>query len=162
MDNQNFLSFIGDNNTITSNVTKKWIIFLLLKPLPDLALLFNQFDNAIPENRSDRENVIQSKYDNVDELQQLKVSNKEKSLFLFHTSSCSLNKNFEELQNLVQSTNTDFDVIAIKKTRIPKNVSITQNIVLNNYFFGQIPIESSSGGTLSYIANRLSYKIQSY
>ena len=44
---------------------------LLLKLPPDLALLFNQFNNAIPENRSDTENVIQSKYYEIDELQQL-------------------------------------------------------------------------------------------
>ena len=68
-------------------------------------LLFNQFTDAIPENRSDPENVIQSKYYDIDELQKLKIPNKENSLSLFHINSCSLNKNFEELQNLLQSTN---------------------------------------------------------
>ena len=52
-----------------------------------------------------------------------------KSLSLFHINSCSLNKNFEELQNLLQSRKIIFDVIAITETRIPKNVSATQNIV---------------------------------
>ena len=102
----------------------------------DLTLLFNQFNNAIPENRSsDPENVIQSKYYDIDELQKLKIPNKENSLSLFHINSCSLNKNFEELQNLLQSTNINFDVIAITETRIPKNISVTQNIVLSNYSF---------------------------
>ena len=49
---------------------------LLLKPPPDLALLFNQFYNAIPENRNDPENVIQNKYYDIDELQKLKIPNK--------------------------------------------------------------------------------------
>ena len=62
LNNQNFLNFIGNNNTITISKTKKKInSSLLLKPPPDLALLFNQFNNGIPENRSDPENVIQSK-----------------------------------------------------------------------------------------------------
>ena len=66
-------------------------------------------------------NVIQksdTKYD-IDELQQQKIPSKEKSVF-FHINSCSLNKNFEELQNLLQSTNTQFDVIAITETQIKK------------------------------------------
>ena len=54
---------------------------LILKPPPDLALLFNQFNNAIPENNSDPENVMQSKHYDFDELQQLKTPNKERSLF---------------------------------------------------------------------------------
>ena len=49
-----------------------------------------------------------------------------RSLYLYFTSiPCSLNKNFEELQNLLQSTNITFDVIAITESRIPKNVSVT-------------------------------------
>ena len=36
--NQNFLTFIGNNNTITSNETKHLNSSLLLKPPPDLAL----------------------------------------------------------------------------------------------------------------------------
>ena len=60
--NQNFLTFISDNNTIStiSNETKSLNSSLLLKPAPDLAFLFNQFNNATPENRSDPKNVIQS------------------------------------------------------------------------------------------------------
>ena len=160
LNNQIFLNFIGNNNTITSSKTNNLNSFLLLKPPPDLALLFNQFNNAIPENRSDPENVIQSKYYDIDELQKLKIPNKENSLSLFHINSCSLNKNFEELQNLLQSTNINFDVIAITETRIPKNVSVTQNIVLNNYSFEHTFTESSAGGTLPYIADHLSYKIR--
>ena len=39
-------------------------------------------------------------------MQPLKISDKGSSLPLFHFDSCLLNKNFEELQNLLQSTNT--------------------------------------------------------
>ena len=121
MNNQNFLNFNGNNNAITSSEIKNLNSSLLLKPPPDLALFFNQFNNAIPENHSDPENVIQSKYYDIDELQKLKTPNKENSLSLFHINSSSLNTNFEEHQNLLQSTYINFDVIAITETRIPKN-----------------------------------------
>ena len=93
----------------------------------DLAVIFNQFNNAIPENCSDPQNLI-----------------KEKSLSLFHINSYSLSKNFEEL--------------SITETRILKNVSVTQNIVLNNNSFEHTLTESLAGGTHLYIANHLSYK----
>ena len=67
LNNQNFLNFIGNNNTITSSETKNLNSSMLLKSPPDLARLFNQFNNTIPENCSDPENVIQSKYYDVDE-----------------------------------------------------------------------------------------------
>ena len=63
----------------------------------------------------------------------------------------------KELENLLQPTNINFDLIAIRGTRIPKNVSGTQNSVLNNYSFEHAPTESTAGGTFLYIANRLSY-----
>ena len=65
-------------------------------PPPDVAPdFFNHINNAIHENQSDPGNVIQSTYFDINELQ-FKTPKKEKSLFLFRISSCSLNKNFEE------------------------------------------------------------------
>ena len=87
LNNQNFLNFIGNNDTVTSSETNNLNSSLLLKPPPDLTLLFNQFNNAIPENCSDPENVIQSKYYDIDELQKLKIPNKENSLSLLHINS---------------------------------------------------------------------------
>ena len=118
--NQNFVYFIGDNNTI-SNETKDLNSSLVLKPQQppthNLALLFNQFNNALPQNCSDRENVSQSKYYGIDELHQLKVSNKEKFLFLFHINLCSRNKKFENFQNMLQPINSNFNVIFITESR---------------------------------------------
>ena len=45
-------------------------------------------------------------------------------------------------QNLLKSTNINFDVITKAETRIHKNVSATQNIVLNNYSLEHTPTES--------------------
>ena len=95
LNNQKFIGFVNNNND-NNDESKNSKSYLILKPA-DLALLFNQFNNAIPENNSDPENVIQSKYYDIDELQQLKIPNKEKSFSFFHINSCSINKNFEEL-----------------------------------------------------------------
>ena len=112
LNNQKLLGFIinNNNNNNDNNASKNSNSPLILKPLPDLTLLLNQFNNAIPENNCDPENVIKSKYYDIDELKQLKIYNKEKSLPSFHINSCSLNKNFEELQNLLQPTILSFDV----------------------------------------------------
>ena len=69
LNHQNCLNFIGNNNTITSSEKKNLNSSLLLKPPPEFALIFIQFHNAIPENRSNPENVIESTYYDIDELQ---------------------------------------------------------------------------------------------
>ena len=94
-------------------------------------------------------------------MQQLKIPNKEKFLSLFQVNAYSLDKNFKNLKNLLQSTNIHFDIIAITETRIPKNVSVNENIELSNYSFEHTPTESSAGGKLLYVANHLSYKTRS-
>ena len=79
LNNQKFLSFINNNNNESKNSNSS----LILKPPSGLALLFNQFNNAIPENNSDLENMIQSKYHDIDELQQLKIPNKVSVFFSY-------------------------------------------------------------------------------
>ena len=66
---------------------------LLLKPSPNLELLVNQFNNATPENNNDPEKIFSSKYYDIDEMHNLKIPQKNKSLSLFHINACSLNKN---------------------------------------------------------------------
>ena len=104
------------------------------------------------------ENTVSSKYYDIEELQNLKITNKSKSLSLFHINACSLSKNFDDLQHLLSCTNKNFDIIAITETRITENVSITNNLSIKNYSIEFTPTESSAGGTLLYIANHLSYK----
>ena len=55
-------------------------------------------------------------------------------------------------------TKKKFDIIAISETRITKQVSLLNNLNLNNCSFEFTPTETSAGGTLLYIANHLSYK----
>ena len=84
LNNEKILGFVNNNND--NNKSKNSNSSVILTP-PDLAPLFNQFSSAIPENNSDPENVIQSKYD-IDELQQLKIPNKEKPLFFILIPAC--------------------------------------------------------------------------
>ena len=88
----------------------------------------------------------------------IEIPQKNKSLSLFHINACSLNKNFDDLQHLLSCTKTKLDIIAISETRITKQVSLSNNLNLNNYSFEFTPTETSAGGTLLYIANHLSYK----
>ena len=49
-------------------------------------------------------------------------------------------------------------MIAVTETQITRNVSLLNNLNLNNYSFEFTPTETCAGGTLLYIANHLSYK----
>ena len=110
--------------------------FLLLTPSENLKLLVNQYNNnASPEDNTDPEDVVQSKYYDIDELQTMKISNEDKSLALFHINACSLSKNFDDLEHLLSCTSKNFDVIPRTKTRIAKNVSPTINLTMKNFSF---------------------------
>ena len=88
----------------------------------------------------------------------IEIPYKNKSLSLFHINACSLNKNFDDFQHLLSCTKKFFSIITISETRITKQVSLLNNLNLNNYSFEFSPTETSAGGTLLYIANHLSYK----
>ena len=103
--NKNFLSCC--KNTDNNNI--HWIDLendrnssLSLKPSSNL--LVNQFSNATPENSNDPEKVCSSKYYDIEEIYNIKVPHKNKSLSLFHTNACSLKKNFDDLQHLLNCT----------------------------------------------------------
>ena len=110
-----------------------------------LELSVNQFNNATPENSNDPGNISSSKYYDMEEMHNIEIPHKNKSLSLFNTNRCSLNKN--DLQHLLSCTKTKFDIIAISETRIPKQVFLSNNLSLNNYSFEFTPTETSAGGT---------------
>ena len=78
--NKNFsicVSSFHNNNKPGKTINNE--VSLLLKPSENLKLLVNQFNNnASPEDNTDPENVVQSKYYDTDELQTMKIPNKEK------------------------------------------------------------------------------------
>ena len=91
-------------------------------------------------------------------MRNIEIPHKNISLSLFHVNSYPLNKGFDDLQHLLSCTKTKFDIIAISETRITKQVSLSNNLNINNYSFEFTPTETSAGGTLLYIANHLSHK----
>ena len=145
-----------DNNTHWIDLENDHNSSLSLKP-SNLELLVNQFNNATPENSNNPEKVCSSKYYDIEEMHNIQIPHKNKSLSLFHINACSLNKNFDDLQHLLNCTKKSFDIIAISETRITKQVSLSNNLNFN-YSFEFTTTETSAGGTLLYIANHLSYK----
>ena len=85
---------------------------------------------------------------------------KPNSLSLFHTNSCFLIKNFEDLEYLLKATNKTFDVIAISESRILKDTNLSKNINIYNYSVEFTPVESHAGGTLLYNNHKLCYKLK--
>ena len=147
-----------DNNTHWIDLENDHNSSLSLKP-SNLELLVNQFNNATPENSNNPEKVCSSKYYDIEEMHNIQIPHKNKSLSLFHINACSLNKNFDDLQHLLNCTKKSFDIIAISETRITKQVSLSNNLNLNNYSFEFTPTETSAGGILLYIANHLSINV---
>ena len=91
--NRNFFSIFYDSNGNSKNSS------LLLKPSEHLKYLVDQFNNmlSLPDdiNSGDPENTVSSKYYDIEELQNLKITNKSMSLSLFHINACSFRKNFD-------------------------------------------------------------------
>ena len=120
---------------MSENVSRK-SSSIRLTPPPNLALLINQFNNTSPEQNVDPENVVNSRYFDIDEMQALKLHDKKTP---FHINACSLNKNFDDLEYLLKCTNKSFDIIVVSETRISKKASLACNINLKNYSFESTP-----------------------
>ena len=69
-----------------------------------LEFLVNQFNNATPENSNVPEKIASFKYYDIDEMHNIEIPHKYKSLSIFHINSCFLNKNFDDLQHLLSCT----------------------------------------------------------
>ena len=63
---------------------------LSLKPSPNLELLVNHFNSATPENSNDRKNIFSSKYCDIGQVHNIKISHKKKLLTLVHINAFSL------------------------------------------------------------------------
>ena len=75
----------------------------------------------------------------------LETSHKNKLLSLCYINKSSLNKNFDDLQHVLSCTDKKFYMTAISKTRITKQVFLSNNL---NYTFQFTPIKTSAGGTI--------------
>ena len=63
---------------------------------------------------------------------------------------CSLNKNFDDLDEKFKCTNKVLEIIAVNKTRITKQTSLTINISLKNYTIQTLSAEFLSESDCFY------------
>ncbi|XP_065671749.1 uncharacterized protein LOC136089625 [Hydra vulgaris] len=125
-------------------------------PIESLHTVFDTFNTHINNNNKTRKTSINSYYINVDDLKCIAA---DKSSFnVFHINISSLSKHFDDLENLLQSTKLEFDIIGISETRLNKKSPQTSNLTLNGYSYEHTPSESHAGDALLYINNRLAYK----
>ena len=92
-------------------------------------------NNFIPNPSNNPENIVNCKYCDTSQIKNIETCNDNKSLFLFQLNTCSLSNNFDDFQLLIQSTNIDFDVIAISESRIIKNKPSVVDTNLPNYSY---------------------------
>ena len=87
--NKDFSSSITATNSFAqvTNSDNDKESFLSLKLPSNLALLTNQFNNTSPEKINDPENVVNSKFYDIDQIQALEYPDKYKSLGLFHINA---------------------------------------------------------------------------
>ena len=72
--NKNFSMYVSNFHNNKPGKTLNSENSLLLKPSENLKLLVNQFNNNVsPEDNTDPEDVFQSKYYDIDELQTMKI-----------------------------------------------------------------------------------------
>ena len=67
-------------------------------------------------------------------------------------------KKIDDLQQLLNCTENNFDTIVVTETRITRHVSSLNNLNLNNYAYEFTPTETTAGTTLLYIATHISHK----
>ena len=97
----------------------------VLNPLQNLNLLFNHFNSLSDETNlpdDDIDKTKNCKYYDVEQVQTLKIP--KNSIKIFHINVCSLNKNFEDLEYLLKSTNINYDIIAMSQTRTMENFEL--------------------------------------
>ena len=131
---------------------------LALKPPNNLSHLFNEFNSFSSDIRNLPENIINCNYYVINQFQTLKEFTDKSSRSLFHLNTCSLSRNIDDLEHLIQSTKTDFDIIAVSESRIIKNKLPPIDISIPNYSYEFCPTEAIAGGTLIYIQNHQTYK----
>ena len=158
LDNKKFMYHILHSSNM-KNDNKIEFNNLVLQPPSRLSSLFNQFNN-VPQTlyHKDPENFVRCKSYDLEQVQSMKIPNENSCLSLFHVNTCSLSKNFEDLEYLIKSTNINFNIIAISETRILKDSNIVKNINIPNFSFEFNPTELTEGETLLYIVDHLAYQ----
>ena len=91
--------------------SRKWYASSLsLKSSSNLELLVNKVHNSTPENSNDPEKTSSFNSYDIKEMHNIEILHNNKLLSLLHINACSLNRNFDDLQHLLSSTQKNFDI----------------------------------------------------
>ena len=125
---------------------------------PNDKKLIKQITNLIIENTDpENENSKFCNYYDVDKFVNKKFK-PDSNFSLLHLNIASLQFHFEDLKILLQVLDFPFDIIAISETKIQKGIDPLKDINLPNYQYLHTPAETTKGGTLLYISNKLIFK----
>ena len=102
-------------------------------------------------------NMLNCSYYNLQELNKINIKNN-KYFSLLHLNISSLSFHHEDLENLLEDMNIKPEIIGITESRVIAGQTPLSNISLENYNIEQTETESTKGGSLLYIADRLNYK----
>ena len=123
----------------------------LNKPTVALINLMNQLNNFTDDEKENELKLPNCKYREIDYFQKLSKNFKRKTLSLFHMNVCSLTKNFDDFNILLNDLNVNFDILAITESHIKIDSSSPVNLHLENYSLDQTSTKTAAGGTLLYI-----------
>ena len=93
----------------------------LNKPTVALINLVNQLNNFTDDEKENELKLSNCKYRETDYFQKLSKNFKRKKLSFFHMNVCSLSKNFDNFNILLNDLNVDFDILAITEPRIKED-----------------------------------------
>ena len=78
----------------------------------------------------------------------------------FSLNISSLPYHCSELHSLLSNCRINFDIIGITESRLKRNQKALQNIDLPNYNIEHCPTEGSTGDTLIYVKNDITYIVR--
>ena len=112
--------------------------------------------SKISQLNDPNENTVSYDYYDLNDLNKVIVTKQD--LAVLHLNISSLSSHINELKLLLCSFNLNFDIICITESRMTKANLPTSNKHIPGYNTEETRTESSVGGTLIYISQKLSYK----
>ena len=110
-------------------------------------------DNVILEQN---DKTIHCKYYDKDNLNS--KFKKNNHISFLHLNIRSLTKHFDNFQELLNSLDIRFKIIALSETRLITNSLAPHNLCIDGYLLVSNSTEASAGGTAIYVCNSLNYR----
>ena len=123
--------------------------------LNEVVDLFDLFPNPDKGDESDPDLMLASlcsEYYSINNLNKL-TRKSGPNLFIFHCNTRSLSKNFDTLEEILNSLDSMPDILGITETKL--NQFSATNLDLNNYNLFRTDSKTNAGGTALYISNTL-------